>query len=134
MQNQDMRWEQRFKNYQKALRQLERFLKETDLNDMEEQGLIQAFEYTYELAWNTIKDYLVYQGITDVVGSRDAFRIAYNRGLILEGSIWMSMIESRIKSSHTYNEEIAKEILKEIREQYFKLFIQLEAKLISSIS
>lgn len=134
MQNQDMRWEQRFKNYQKALRQLERFLKETDLNDMEEQGLIQAFEYTYELAWNTIKDYLVYQGITDVVGSRDAFRIAYNRGLILEGSIWMSMIESRIKSSHTYNEEVAKEILKEIREKYFKLFIQLEAKLISSIS
>ena len=134
MQNQDMRWEQRFKNYQKALRQLERFLKETDLNDMEEQGLIQAFEYTYELAWNTIKDYLIYQGITDVIGSRDAFRIAYNRGLILEGSIWMSMIESRIKSSHTYNEEIAKEILKEIREQYFKLFIQLEAKLISSIS
>ena len=134
MQNQDMRWEQRFKNYQKALRQLERFLKETDLNDMEEQGLIQAFEYTYELAWNTIKDYLIYQGITDVIGSRDAFRIAYNRGLILEGSIWMSMIESRIKSSHTYNEEVAKEILKEIREKYFKLFIQLEAKLISSIS
>ena len=134
MQNQDMRWEQRFKNYQKALRQLERFLKDTDLNDMEEQGLIQAFEYTYELAWNTIKDYLIYQGITDVIGSRDAFRIAYNRGLILEGSIWMSMIESRIKSSHTYNEEVAKEILKEIREKYFKLFIQLEAKLISSIS
>ena len=134
MQNQDIRWQQRFKNYQKALRQLERFLKETDLNDMEEQGLIQAFEYTYELAWNTIKDYLVYQGIIEVIGSRDAFRIAFNRGLILEGSIWMSMIESRIKSSHTYNEEVAKEILKEIREQYFKLFIQLEAKLISSIS
>ena len=134
MQNQDIRWQQRFKNYQKALRQLERFLKETDLNDMEEQGLIQAFEYTYELAWNTIKDYLVYQGIIEVIGSRDAFRIAYNRGLILEGSIWMSMIESRIKSSHTYNEEVAKEILKEIREKYFKLFIQLEAKLISSIS
>ena len=134
MQNQDIRWQQRFKNYQKALRQLERFLKETDLNDMEEQGLIQAFEYTYELAWNTIKDYLAYQGIIEVIGSRDAFRIAFNRGLILEGSIWMSMIESRIKSSHTYNEEVAKEILKEIREQYFKLFIQLEAKLISSIS
>ena len=134
MQNQDIRWQQRFKNYQKALRQLERFLKETDLNDMEEQGLIQAFEYTYELAWNTIKDYLVHQGIIEVIGSRDAFRIAFNRGLILEGSIWMSMIESRIKSSHTYNEEVAKEILKEIREQYFKLFIQLEAKLISSIS
>ena len=134
MQNQDIRWQQRFKNYQKALRQLERFLKETNLNDMEEQGLIQAFEYNYELAWNTIKDYLAYQGITEVIGSRDAFRIAFNRGLISDGSIWMSMIESRIKSSHTYNEEIAKEILKEIREQYFKLFMQLETKLNSSLS
>lgn len=134
MDNQNIRWQQRFKNYQKALRQLEKFLKETDLNEMEEQGLIQAFEYTYELAWNVIKDYLTYQGITDIVGSRDAFRIAFNRELISDGSIWMSMIESRIKSSHTYNEEIAKEILKEIREQYFKLFIQLEAKLNSSIS
>lgn len=134
MDKQDIRWQQRFKNYQKALRQLEKFLKETDLNEMEEQGLIQAFEYTYELAWNVIKDYLNYQGITDIIGSRDAFRIAFNRELISDGSIWMSMIESRIKSSHTYNEEIVKEILKEIREQYFKLFMQLETKLNSSIS
>jgi nucleotidyltransferase substrate binding protein (TIGR01987 family) len=108
MNNQDIRWQQRFKNYQKALRQLERFLKETDLNELEQQGLIQAFEYTYELSWNVIKDYLIFQGITDITGSRDAFRMAFNRGLIEEGQVWMSMIESRIKSSHTYNEEIAK--------------------------
>jgi nucleotidyltransferase substrate binding protein (TIGR01987 family) len=129
MDNQDIRWQQRFKNYQKALRQLEKFLKETDLNEMEEQGLIQAFEYTYELSWNVIKDYLAYQGITEIIGSRDAFRIAFNRNLIEEGQVWMDMIESRIKSSHTYNEEIAKEILKEIRGKYFAQFIQLETKL-----
>lgn len=129
MDNQDIRWQQRFKNYQKALRQLENFLKETDLNEMEEQGLIQAFEYTYELSWNVIKDYLAYQGITEIIGSRDAFRIAFNRNLIEEGQVWMDMIESRIKSSHTYNEEIAKEILKEIRGKYFAQFIHLEIKL-----
>ena len=129
MENQDVRWQQRFNNYQKALRQLEKFLKETDLNELEEQGLIQAFEYTYELSWNVIKDYLIYQGITDIIGSRDAFRVAFNRGLIEEGQVWMSMIESRIKSSHTYNEEIAKEILKEVREKYFALFLKLETKL-----
>ncbi|MBD3750002.1 MAG: nucleotidyltransferase substrate binding protein [Sphingobacteriales bacterium] len=129
MNNQDIRWQQRFKNYQKALRQLEKFLKVAQLNEMEEQGLIQAFEYTYELAWNVIKDYLAFQGITDVIGSRDAFRIAFNRGLIVEGEVWMSMIESRIKSAHTYNEEIVKEILKEIREKYFAQFILLETKL-----
>jgi nucleotidyltransferase substrate binding protein (TIGR01987 family) len=129
MNNQDIRWQQRFKNYQKALRQLEKFLKQKDLNELEEQGLIQAFEYTYELSWNVIKDYLSFQGITEIIGSRDAFRIAFNRNLIGEGQVWMNMIESRIKSSHTYNEEIAKEILKEIREKYFTQFIQLETKL-----
>ena len=129
MDNQDVRWQQRFRNYQKALRQLEKFLKETDLNELEEQGLIQAFEYTYELSWNVITDYLVFQGITEIIGSRDAFRMAFNRGLIEEGQVWMSMIESRIKSSHTYNEEIAKEILKEVREKYFALFLKLEIKL-----
>jgi nucleotidyltransferase substrate binding protein (TIGR01987 family) len=129
MNNQDIRWQQRFKNYQKALRQLEKFLKQKNLNELEEQGLIQAFEYTYELSWNVIKDYLSFQGITEIIGSRDAFRIAFNRNLIEEGQVWMDMIESRIKSSHTYNEEIAKEILKEIREKYFTQFIQLETKL-----
>jgi nucleotidyltransferase substrate binding protein (TIGR01987 family) len=129
MNNEDIRWQQRFKNYQKALRQLERFLKETDLNELEQQGLIQAFEYTYELSWNVIKDYLIFQGITDITGSRDAFRMAFNRGLIEDGQVWMSMIESRVKSSHTYNEEIAKEILKEVREKYFDLFMKLETKL-----
>jgi len=129
MQNQDIRWEQRFKNYQKALRQLEKFLKQKNLNDLEEQGLIQAFEYTYELSWNVIKDYLNFQGITEIIGSRDAFRMAFNRDLIEEGHIWMDMIESRIKSLHTYNEEVAKEILIKIRENYFDQFIQLENKL-----
>ena len=129
MQNQDIRWEQRFKNYQKALRQLEKFLKQKNLNDLEEQGLIQAFEYTYELSWNVIKDYLNFQGITEIIGSRDAFRMAFNRDLIEEGHIWMDMIESRIKSLHTYNEEVVKEILIKIRENYFDQFIQLENKL-----
>lgn len=129
MQNQDIRWEQRFKNYQKALRQLDKFLKQKNLNDLEEQGLIQAFEYTYELSWNVIKDYLNFQGITEIIGSRDAFRMAFNRDLIEEGHIWMDMIESRIKSLHTYNEEVVKEILIKIRENYFDQFIQLENKL-----
>jgi nucleotidyltransferase substrate binding protein (TIGR01987 family) len=131
MQNQeDIRWKQRFKNYQKALRQLEKFVSHQSLNEMEEQGLIQAFEYTYELSWNVIKDYLSYQGITEIIGSRDAFRTAFNRGLIENGAIWMSMIESRIKSSHTYNEDVAKEIIAELKNNYFKEFLNLEKALI----
>jgi nucleotidyltransferase substrate binding protein (TIGR01987 family) len=126
----DIRWKQRFKNYQKALRQLEKFVSHQSLNEMEEQGLIQAFEYTYELSWNVIKDYLSYQGITEIIGSRDAFRTAFNRGLIENGAIWMSMIESRIKSSHTYNEDVAKEIIAELKNNYFKEFLNLEKALI----
>ncbi|MEO5912463.1 MAG: nucleotidyltransferase substrate binding protein [Pelobium sp.] len=129
MESQDVRWKQRFKNYQKALRQLEKFLKQKNLNELEEQGLIQAFEYTFELAWNVIKDYLNFQGFTEIMGSRDAFRMAFNRGLIEEGQIWMNMIESRVKSSHTYNEDTAKEVLAEIRNNYFQQFINLETLL-----
>lgn len=128
-QNPDIRWKQRFTNYQKALRQLNKFLEEKNLNELEEQGLIQAFEYTYELAWNVIKDYFSYQGTNEITGSRDAFRIAFNRGLIDNGAVWMNMIESRIKSSHTYNEEVAKEILIAIKTKYIEEFIKLEKTL-----
>lgn len=128
-QNPDIRWKQRFTNYQKALRQLNKFLEVKNLNELEEQGLIQAFEYTYELAWNVIKDYFSYQGTNEITGSRDAFRIAFNRGLIDNGAVWMNMIESRIKSSHAYNEEVAKEILIAIKTKYIEEFIKLEKTL-----
>ena len=55
----DIRWEQRFSNYRKALNRLQKFIDKSELSELEEQGLIKAFEYTYELAWNTLKDFLV---------------------------------------------------------------------------
>jgi nucleotidyltransferase substrate binding protein (TIGR01987 family) len=129
MANKDIRWKQRFYNFSKALGQLQKFIDKRDLNELEEQGLIQAFEYTYELAWNTIKDYYEHQGVADIQGSRDAFRIASTRGLVKNGETWMRMIDSRIKTSHTYNEEIADEIAKDIFEHYHPLFIQLQTRL-----
>lgn len=129
MENKDIRWKQRFHNFSKALAQLQKFIDKGNLNELEEQGLIQAFEYTYELAWNTIKDYYEYQGVTDIQGSRDAFRIASTRGLIKNGEIWMRMIDSRIKTSHTYNEDVADEIASAIFKDYHSLFIQLQTRL-----
>ena len=126
---QDIRWKQRFANYTKALSQLTKFIQQGKLNELEEQGLIQAFEYTYELAWNVMKDYFEYQGDDSIRGSRDAFRLAFNRGLISEGDKWMDMIESRIKSSHTYNELIATEIVTKIVDVYFGCFIKLKETL-----
>ncbi|MCB0193639.1 MAG: nucleotidyltransferase substrate binding protein [Anaerolineae bacterium] len=125
----DIRWEQRFSNYQKALAQLQKFIDKGDLSELEEQGLIKAFEYTYELAWKTLKDFLEYRGQTDIYGSRDAFRKAFSLDLISEGENWMDMLVSRNKTSHTYNEETAKEIAQAIVNVYHPLFVQLQAKL-----
>ena len=91
--------------------------------------MIQAFEYTYELAWNTIKDYFEDQGETEIYGSRDAFRLAFRRGLIQKGHTWMEMIKSRTLTSHTYNEDVAKEIASAVTEKYYNEFMVLKEKL-----
>ena len=126
---QDIRWIQRFSHFTKALSQLRKFIQKGELNELEEQGLIQAFEYTYELAWNTLKDYFESQGETEIHGSRDAFRLAFQRGIIEDGETWMDMVRSRTLTSHTYNEEIAKKIVKAISSQYVLQFVELHEKL-----
>lgn len=128
MQN-DIRWKQRFYNYQKALIQLTKFIEKGELSELEEQGIIKAFEYTYELAWNVIKDYYEEQGEVSIQGSRDALRLAFQRGLIADGDNWMKMIKSRIASVHTYNLEIAQQINQDIHDIYFQLFIELKEKM-----
>jgi nucleotidyltransferase substrate binding protein (TIGR01987 family) len=89
---------------------LQKFIDKGDLSELEKQGLIKAFEYTYELGWNTLKDFLTYRGQTDIYGSRDAIRKAFTSKLINDGEGWMDMLQSRNKTSHTYNEETAEEI------------------------
>jgi len=127
--NEDIRWLQRFSNYRKALSQLEKFVLKGNLSDMEEQGLIKAFEYTYELAWNTLKDYLEYQGILNMAGSRDVIREAYKVNMIENGEEWMNMLISRNLTSHSYNQDTADEIAGSIINVYFALFKALELKL-----
>ncbi len=122
----DIRWQQRFKNYQKALAQLRKFILKGELSELEEQGLIKAFEYTYELAWTTLKDFLEYQGHAGIYGSRDAIRKAFELDLIQDGQGWMDMLESRNKTSHTYNEETADEICRAVKMRYIQLFERLE--------
>lgn len=125
----DIRWRQRFYNYQKALNQLTKFIEKGELNELEEQGLIKAFEYTYELAWKVIKDYYEAQGETTIQGSRDAIRLAFQRGLISDGDNWMKMIKSRIASVHTYNLQVAQQISKDIHNLYFPLFLEFKNKM-----
>ncbi|MEI8140770.1 MAG: nucleotidyltransferase substrate binding protein [bacterium] len=125
METQDIRWEQRLANYSSALAQLAKAVSlagQRPLSDLEQQGLIQAFEFTHELAWNVMKDYFAHQGNPSITGSRDAVRESLNKGLITGGEGWMEMIKSRNQSSHTYNQKVAEEIVGKIVAQYHSLF------------
>jgi len=125
----DTRWKQRFYNFNKALSQLQKFIDKEELNDLEELGLIQAFEFTHELAWKVLKDYFEYQGNSSITGSRDATREAFKNGLVEDGNAWMEMINSRNQSSHTYNEETAADIKDKILFGYFDLFVAFQTKM-----
>jgi nucleotidyltransferase substrate binding protein (TIGR01987 family) len=127
----DVRWVQRFSNYKKAFAKLTRFIEKGKLNEFEEQGLIQCFEYTYEPAWNVLKDFYEFQGESGLQGSKDAIRLAFKRGLIAEGEIWLQMVKSRSLISHTYNEEVAAQIATDILKLYYPEFKKLQEKLTS---
>jgi len=125
----DIRWQQRFINFNKAFSQLERFMQEKSLNEMEEQGLIKAFEYTYELSWKTLQDLLKEKGYTDVVGPKPVIEQSFQDGYIVDGKGWMRMHVSRNLTSHTYDEETAEEIVRSIRSEYFHLLKSLQERL-----
>ncbi|AKL93668.1 nucleotidyltransferase substrate binding protein [Clostridium aceticum] len=129
---QDTRWIQRFNNYKKALKQLEEaveLMEKRELTNLEKQGVIQAFEYTHELAWKTLKDFLENRGNTNIYGSRDATKEAFALGLIENGEAWMQMIKSRNITSHTYDEGTADEIIALIKNSYFDAFEELRIKM-----
>ncbi len=127
--NKDIRWLQRLNSYTSALKQLNDAVDEynkRELNSLEKQGLIKAFEFTFELSWNLIKDYFNYQGMVNIRGSRDSFREAFKYNLVEDGVSWMEMIELRNLSSHTYDEDTAEEIIELIAGKYIDNFNMLE--------
>ena len=127
----DIRWLQRFDNFQRALLVLERGVRlaqRRELSELEQQGLIQGFEFTHELAWNLLKDFLTHQGIAGVVGSRDATRLAFQNNLISDGDTWMAMIRSRNQSSHTYNLEQAQAIARDVSTLFYPAFSALNER------
>jgi nucleotidyltransferase substrate binding protein (TIGR01987 family) len=130
--NRDIRWMQRLQNFRKAFDNLDEAVKtarERHLSNLEKQGLIQSFEFTYELAWNTVKDFYENIGESNIQGSKDAFRLAFERGLVIDGNSLMKSIKSRQLSSHTYNEKIAQEIYEDIVNIYRKSFQDLLVRL-----
>ena len=133
----DIRWIQRFENYTKALqtvRQAVTLGEQRALSDLEQQGLIQGFEFTHELAWNVLKDYLEEQGFAGVIGSKNATREAFKNNLIKDGQVWMDMIKARNETSHTYETEVARRIAQSIATRFFPAFVEMEAHFKSLIN
>lgn len=125
--NEDVRWKQRFDNYCRAFQTLRRGVElasQRDLSELEQQGVVQGFEFTHELAWNVLKDYLEEMGVSGIIGSKGATREAFRNGLIDDGENWMEMIRARNLSSHTYNQETADEIVKSILTRFYPAFEQ----------
>lgn len=125
----DIRWVQRYSNYLKAFGQLETFVRHSSLNEMEEQGLIKAFEYTYELGWKTLQDYLKYKGYQNIAGPKPTIEQGFADGLIEDGKGWVRMLKSRDLTSHTYDNKTAQEIITGIRSEYYELLKNLKLKL-----
>ncbi|MGK2913452.1 MAG: nucleotidyltransferase substrate binding protein [Porticoccaceae bacterium] len=126
---QDIRWKQRFDNFTRALHQLKlavELSQQRPLSDLEKQGVIQAFEFVHELAWNVLKDFLEFEGIQGIVGSRGTVREAFKRALIDDGELWMDMIEKRNLASHTYNQALADELVRIIIDGYYPAFLALQ--------
>jgi len=132
--DEDIRWKQRFQNYRKALATIRNAVElaaSRELTDLEKQGMIQGFEFTFELAWNVMKDYLEEQGVTDIIGSKNAIRHAFNKGLIEDGEAWMEMVKGRNLSTHSYDEETAEKLLKTIIENFYGEFDKFAEKMIT---
>ena len=129
----DIRWVQRFQNYRQALSRLTEAVElssERPLSELEQQGLIQGFEYTHEPGWNVLKDYLEEQGFVGIIGSKGATREAFKNGLITDGEAWMDMIKARNLTSHTYKTEVAEDIAKDILGRFHPALVALERRLV----
>lgn len=124
----DSRWQQRFANYCKALQALTDAVElahQRPLSRLEQQGLIQAFEFTHELAWNVLKDFLENQGISGLIGSRDASRSAFRNGLLTDGEVWMDMVKARNLTSHTYNVELAEGVASDVINRFHPALVAM---------
>ncbi len=121
----DIRWQQRFANFCQALDQLETFFQPPALNERERQGLIKAFEYCFELGWNTLRDLLLAEGNAGLIGSRDTLRLAFRVGLVRDGESWLAMVQDRNLTSHTYNRSTAEQVSEPVGTRYLPCFREL---------
>lgn len=119
------RLKEKFESFSKSLSKLKEALEKEHIDDYILNATIQRFEFTYELAWKLLKEYLAYNGITDVRTPREVFKEAFATEIIGEGDIWIEMINDRNLTSHTYDEGQAKDIYIRIKKKYFPMLIKV---------
>ena len=124
----DIRWKQRFQNFEASLRELRAALEKTEYTTLERAGLIQFFGISFELAWKTLKDMLIYEGY-DVNSPKSTLKQAFANGIIADGELWLKALDGRNLFSHTYYNELAEEAIDLIRKTYSPLLFDLETKL-----
>lgn len=130
--NKEIRWKQRFANFEKAFQILERTVAIENPSEAERGGLIQFFEMAFELAWKTLKDCLEADGFR-VASPRDTVKQAFQAGIIEDGLGWIGALDDRNLAAHTYNEETALKIDQLIREKYFPALAVLHETLKSEM-
>lgn len=125
----DIRWKQRLSNFQKSLGHLADAIEIENPSVVEQAGIIQFFEMSFELAWKTLKDYLEEQGFVDVKSPRATIKKSFEIELVDDGHAWLEALANRNLATHTYDDETAKELYILICESYFPLLESLHATL-----
>jgi nucleotidyltransferase substrate binding protein (TIGR01987 family) len=125
MDNDDIRWQQRFQNFEKSLEHLQEAMEIKDPDILQQAGLIHFFEMTFELSWNVLKDYLKEEGFDNIKSPRGTLKKAFEIDLIENGEHWLELLTDRNLTAHTYDEGKAKEVVKLIHEKYFPLLENL---------
>ncbi|MEI6749376.1 MAG: nucleotidyltransferase substrate binding protein [Bacteroidota bacterium] len=121
----DIRWKQRFQNFLKAFTLMKEAIDAFDtLSDLEKEGLVLRFEYTFELAWKTLKDFLEAKGV-ELSFPRDVIKEGFSTQIIANGEVWIEMLDNRNLTAHTYEEKIFKEVLQNIRTKYYSAIAEL---------
>jgi len=127
------RWRQRFQNFEKAYTNLEDAYNLTEYSELEKTGLIKTFEFTFELAWKTLKDLLEFEGF-EVKSPRATIKQAFQTGYISDGTGWLDILDKRNLMTHTYDEETSQEVVELIKDKYFALIHELHKTLKDKIA
>lgn len=123
------RWRQRFERFSQALERLEEALDQSEWKDLEKDGVIQRFEFTFELAWKTLQDFFENQGYKDVKGPKNSIQQAFQDKIIVNGEAWMDLLNDRNLMTHTYSRQVSDEVFHHIQQRYFQLLCDLYHRL-----